>query len=200
MIGLAAALSLVTGKDYIRVPASFGSILTEATPFTPEQGVVVSAKKFTADESKYLLGHDLISRGVVPIQVDVQNNTPNEYSLCASSVDLPHVDPSKVAFQVSKSAIPRAVGWKVLSLFFWPLMVPSTIDGIRTYAHHRELKRDFHAKSLKEQGEVISPYSTYHRILFVPEESVKEAFVVTVIDLETLEQTAVKTELTQSTT
>jgi hypothetical protein len=168
-------------------------------PFTPEQGVVVTAKKLSSKESKFLLGHDLVSRGVVPIQVDVQNNTPYEYSLCASSVDLPHVDPSKVAFQVSKSAIPRAVGWKVLSFVFWPLAVPSAIDGIKTYAHHRSLKRDYHAKSLKEQGEVVSPYSTYHRILFVPEESVKESFAVTLIDLECFEQTVVETQLTKTT-
>ncbi len=197
MIGIAGALSLMTGMEQKRLIPLFGSIVPEVLPFNPEHGVVVTAKAFTSDESKFLLGHDLVSRGVVPVQVSVQNNTANEYSLCASSVDLPHIDPKKVAFTVSKSAIPRAVGWKILSFLFWPLMIPSTIDGIRTYTHHQHLKRDFHAKSLKERGEVLSPYSTFHRILFIPKESVEETFVVTVIDVETMEQTSIKTHLSK---
>lgn len=197
MIGVAGALSVMTGMEQKRLTASFGSIVPEVLPFTPEHEVVVTAKTFTPDESKFLLGHDLISRGVVPVQVNVQNNTANEYSLCASSVDMPHIDPSKVAFKVSKSAIPRAVGWKILSFLFWPLMIPSTIDGIRTYTYHRNLKKDFHAKSLKEKGEVVSPYSTFHRILFVPKDKVKEMFAVTVIDLETMEQRSVETHLSK---
>ncbi|MBS0651266.1 MAG: hypothetical protein JSR93_08890 [Verrucomicrobia bacterium] len=197
MIGIAGALSVMTGMDHKRFSSTFGSIVPEVMHFSPEHNVVVTAKTFTPDESKFLLGHDLISRGVVPVQVNVQNNTANEYSLCASSVDLPHIDPNKVAFKVSKSAIPRAIGWKILSFLFWPLMIPSTIDGIRTYTHHRNLKKDFNAKSLKEKGEVISPYSTFHRILFVPKDGLKETFAVTVIDIETMEQTSVETQLSK---
>lgn len=197
MIGIAGALSVMTGMEQKRFAASFGSIVPEVLPFTPEHEVVVTAKSFTPDESKFLLGHDLISRGVVPVQVNVQNNTANEYSLCASSVDLPHIDPKKVAFKITKSTIPRAVGWKILSFLFWPLMIPSTIDGIRTYTHHRNLKKDFHAKSLKEKGEIVSPYSTFHRILFVPKDKVKDTFAVTVIDLETLEQMPLEAHLSQ---
>lgn len=195
MIGIAGALSVMTGLEQKRLSSSFGAIVPEVMQFSPEHDVVVTAKTFTSDESKFLLGHDLLSRGVVPVQVNVQNNTANEYSLCASSVDLPHIDPNKVAFKVSKSAIPRAVGWKILSFLFWPLMIPSTIDGIRTYTHHRNLKKDFNAKSLKEKGEVVAPYSTFHRILFVPKDKLKETFAVTVIDIETMEQTSVETHL-----
>lgn len=195
LVSIAGALSMMTGMEQHRLTSTFGSIVAEATAFSPEHNIVVTAKTFTPEDSKFLLGHDLISRGVVPVQVNIQNNTPNSYSLCASSVDLPHIDPKKVAFKVSKSAIPRAIGWKILSFIFWPLMIPSTIDGLRVYAHHKHLKKDYHAKSLKENGEIVSPYSTFHRILFVPKESVKETFAVTVIDLDTLDPTSVETHL-----
>jgi len=198
MIGIAGALSVMTGMEQKRLTASFGAIVPEVMHFSPEYNVVVTAKTFTSDESKFLLGHDLISRGVVPVQVNVQNNTANEYSLCASSVDLPHIDPKKVAFKVSKSAIPRAIGWKILGFVFWPLMIPGTIDGIRTYAHYRDLCKDFNAKSLKEKGEVVAPYSTFHRVLFVPKNDVKDTFAVTVIDVETLEQKSVETHLQET--
>lgn len=195
MIGIAGMLSVMTGMEQKRLSNVFGTIVAEVTPFTPQHHVVVTAKTFTADESKFLLGDNLIHRGIIPVQVDVQNNTGNEYSLCASSVDLPHIDPKKVAFTVCKSAIPRAIFWRIASIFFWPLMIPATIDGSISYKHYRDLRKDLNAKSLKERGEVVSPYSTYHRILFVPKEGVKETFAVTVIDLATMEPTEITTRL-----
>jgi len=146
-----------------------------------------------SDESKQNFGHDLISRGVQPLQLSIQNNTSNEYSLCPSSVDLPRVEASKVAFKVTKSAIPRGIAYKVASLFFWPFMIPSTIDSIRVFSHHRSLKKDLMAKSMKE--EIVAPYSTFHRVLFVPREEFKETFKVTLIDLDTLKPTEFNTTI-----
>jgi hypothetical protein len=37
--------------------------------------------------------------------------------------------------------------------------------------------------------EVVAPYSTFHRVLFVPKEEFQENFKVTLIDLETLKPT-----------
>ncbi len=170
-------------------------IAAEATPFDPEYRVLVTSQALTSDTSKRFLSHNLIRRGVVPIQIDIQNNTANAYSVCASSVDLPHIDPKKIAAQVAKEAIPRLLGWRILGFLFWPLMIPGTIDSVYSYSHARGLKRDYHAKSLKEEGEVIAPYSTYHRILFVSQDEVVNQFDVTIIDIETLIPTTIQTEL-----
>ena len=40
------------------------------------------------------------------------------------------------------------------------------------------MKADFHAKSIKEEGEAIVPYSTVHRVLFVPKDQYTEAFTL----------------------
>lgn len=196
LIALAAAVSVMSGLERTHLSSySFGAIMPEVLPFTPEKDVVITAKMFSSKDSKFLLGHNLNKRNVVPIQVDVQNNTSNEYSLCASSVDLPHINPKKVAFKVFKSSIPRAIGWRIAGFFFWPLMIPGTIDGAISYSHYRNLRKDLEAKSLKEKGEVISPYTTFHRILYVPKNKVKNSFAVTIIDLETLEPKSMETKL-----
>jgi hypothetical protein len=153
--------------------------------------VIVAAKAMTVEESKQNFGHDLISRGVQPLQLSIQNNTSNEYSLCPSSVDLPRIEPSKIAFKVTKSAIPRGIAYKIASILFWPFMIPSTIDSIRTMSHHNSLKKDLIAKSMRK--EVVAPYSTFHRVLFVPKEEFQESFKVTLIDLETLKPTEFNT-------
>jgi hypothetical protein len=146
----------------------------------------VHASAMTPDESKRNFGHDLISRGVQPVQITVENNTSNEYSMCPSSVDLPRIEASKIAFKVTKATIPRSIAYKIASLFFWLLMIPGTIDSIRVYTHHKKLKKDILAKSMKE--EVVAPYSTFNRVLFVPKNEFTETFKVTLIDIETLEQ------------
>jgi hypothetical protein len=155
--------------------------------------VTVVAKAMSASESKQNFGHDLTSRGVQPLQLSIQNNTSNEYSLCPSSVDLPRIEASKVAFKVTKSAIPRGVAYKVASFFFWPFMIPSTIDTIRVLSNHKHLKKDLMAKSMRD--EVVAPYSTFHRVLFVPKDELKQTFKVTLIELESLKPTEFPTTI-----
>ena len=149
--------------------------------------VIVVAKAMTPEDSKKNFGHDLISRNVQPLHLTIQNNTSNEYSLCPSSVDLPRIEASKIAFKVTKSAIPRAIGYKIASFFFWPLIIPSTIDSIRVLSHHKKLKKDLIAKSMKE--EVVAPYSIFNRVLFVPKDKFQESFKVTLINIESLQAT-----------
>jgi len=158
--------------------------------------ITVAVKAMTSEESKQNFGHDLINRGVQPLQLSIQNNTSNEYSLCPSSVDLPRIEASKIAFKVTKSAIPRGIAYKIASLLFWPFIVPSTIDTIRTLSHHNSLRKDLIAKSIKK--EIVAPYSTFHRVLFVPKEEFQESFKVTLIDLETLKPTEFNTTVDPS--
>jgi hypothetical protein len=153
--------------------------------------VLVVAKALTPNESKKNFGHDLISRGVQPLQLTIQNNTSSEYSLCPSSVDLPRIEASKIAFKVTRSSIPRGIGYKVASLLFWPFAIPGTIDSIRVFSHHKKLKKDLMAKSMRE--EIVAPYSTFHRVLFVPTEEFQQTFKVTLIELETLTPTEFQT-------
>jgi len=156
-----------------------------------ESKVVVVAKAMTPDESKRNFGHDLVSRHVQPVQITIENNTSNEYSLCPSSVDLPRISASKVAFKVTKSTIPRAIGYKIASFFFWPFVIPSTIDSIRVMSHHQKIKKDMAAKSMKE--EVVASYSVFNRVLFVPKDKFQETFKVTLIDIESLQATEFQT-------
>lgn len=192
---LASIFLLTTGfSKYQNHPLK--SVTTDIMPSFSlnDAKVMVYAKAMTPADSKRSFGHDLISRGVQPVQITVENNTSDEYSMCASSVDLPHIKASKVAFKVTKSTIPRSIGYKIAGFLFWPFMIPGTIDSIRAMSHHQKLKRDIIAKSMKE--EVVAPYSTYNRVLFVPEKDYQETFKVTLIELETLKPTEFLTTVT----
>lgn len=146
-------------------------------------GLSVIAKTYTVQESQDYLDRDLISRGYQPIQVTIQNNTAKAYFLSQDGISLPSVPAQKIARQVIKSAIPRAVAYKVASILFWPFMIPSTIDTVRTFKSYQKLKKDLVAKSVKTQ-EKIAPYSTFHRVLFVPMDQVQETLTVTLSEID----------------
>jgi hypothetical protein len=154
--------------------------------FHSEEKIVdIQVKAMSAEESKQLLGHDLLSRGVQPLQITIQNNSPNEYALNLESVDLDYIDAKEVARKIKKEALPRSIGFKVLGFLFWPFMIPGTIDSIHTFHSYKLLKRDYLAKTMKD--EVVPVYSTLNRILFVPEADVKEKFTITLIGVKKFE-------------
>jgi hypothetical protein len=194
LLALAGIFLLTTGWDRYR-SNPLKPVAAELLPTFSIEHVQVNviAKAMSPDESKQNFGHDLISRGVQPLQLSIQNNTSDEYSLCPSSVDLPRIEPSKIAFKVTKAAIPRGIAYKIASFFFWPFMIPSTIDTIRFIAHHEHLKRDIMAKSMRD--EVVAPYSTFHRVLFVPKDEFKHTFKVTLIELDSLKPTEFETTI-----
>jgi hypothetical protein len=185
---------LTSGWEHYR-PHPLKSAVTQLLPTFSlnDQRVIVVAKAMTPTESKRNFGHDLISRGVQPLHLTIENNTSNEYSLCPSSVDLPRVEVNKIASKITRSSLPRGIAYKIASLFFWPLAIPSTIDGIRVLKHQQEIKRDLKAKSMRE--EVVAPYSTFNRVLFVPKDQVQNTFKVTLIDLESLKPTEFQTTI-----
>lgn len=192
LAALAGVFLLSTGFERYQINP-LKSVASDLLPsFSLEDSrVIVAAKAMTPEDSKRSFGHDLISRGVQPLHLTIQNNTSSEYSLCPSSVDLPRIEPSKIAFKITKSSIPRSIGYKIASFFFWPFMIPGTIDSIRVIAHHQKFKKDLIAKSMRD--EVVAPYSTFNRVLFVPEKEFQQNFKVTLIDIESLKPTEFQT-------
>ena len=170
-LGLLAFVFCV--ENYKRGPLKLHS--PEASPFErAEEGITVSYKTYTSKESRAYLNRDLVSRGYQPIQVTIQNNTSHVYSLSPRDVSLPLAKPATVAMSITKEAIPRAIVYKVAGFFFWPLMIPGTIDSIQTFRTHLNLEHDFAAKSIKREN--VPPYATIHRILFVPKKGYQEDF------------------------
>jgi hypothetical protein len=136
----------------------------------------------SSDECKKLLGHNLPGKGVQPLHFTIQNNSPSEYSISPELIDLAHIDPEKVAQKIRKLALPRSIAFKILGFFFWPFIIPGTIDTIHTFHTYKLLKKDYRAKAIKE--EVVPVYSIVNRILFVPEKEFKDEFTVTLIENE----------------
>lgn len=146
-------------------------------PFQRE-GVAIEVKAYSPNESREFLSKNLLSEGFAPVQVTVQNHSKKTYYLFRESVEVEHLEASSVTSHYTRSAIPRSIAFKVAAFFFWPFVIPSVLDSAYSFHSHYKMKSDFHAKSLKEEGEVILPYSSVHRVLFFSSNKVPDEFTL----------------------
>ncbi len=153
--------------------------------FLQQERVILSVKALNAEESKEYLQGDMLAWGYQPVQVTIENNSPDPYFLSPDSVELPLIQSEKVAKEILKKSIPRAIGFKVASLFFWPLMFPSAVDSLMTLKSYNSLKKSLSSKLIKE--EMIAPYSVINRLFFVKVENYQDSFVIKIQNQETLE-------------
>jgi hypothetical protein len=180
VVGLIASLLVFDTCKNWRSVAPAEIVAEEAS--LEKGGVLISSKAYSSDESKTFLGTDMVDKGYQPVEISIQNNTSKTYKLEADKVTLPTASASKMTWNVTKGTIPRSIGYKVASFFFWPFMIPGTIDSFRTLKSHKNLKADLSAKILKD--ETIIPYSTVKRVLFVPKEEFKPDYQVILFEVE----------------
>lgn len=189
LIWAAGAISLLLLTSSMRqTPVATGAVQPQNTslPFEVSQrGVQIEAKLYTETDSKNYLNYNLLRMGYTPIEITVRNHTANAYAISAASVPLACASSSDVAWSMTKKKLPGSVGLKIASFFFWPLMIPSTVEGIHTYKTHRSFTKDLEAKALKEKDEIIPPYATVTRILYVKKESFQETFSVALQEVDT---------------
>jgi hypothetical protein len=177
---LGLGMILTSWDSYRRGPIA--SISSNTHVFARDaKGVKVFAKQYTRSESKAFLDRNLIGYGYQPIQVTVENNTAESYVLSRDGISLPSASGKKVAMSISKKAFPRSIALKIASFFFMPMMIPSTLDGIYTLKNHMQMRKDYSAKGVKDEDEKIAPYSTFHRVVFVPNKEMRETLTVTLL-------------------
>ena len=153
--------------------------------FLQEERISLSVKALTKNEARKYLNGDILGWGYQPIQLTIKNQSPDPYLITPDSIGLSLVDSKKVANEIVKSSIPRAIGFKIASLVFWPFSIPSMVDSLVTLKIHRALKKGLDSKSVKP--EIILPYSSLNRVFFVHIDEYKESFSVTLQNQETLE-------------
>lgn len=112
-----------------------------------DQPLEISAKVYSSEESREILRTDLVTEGFVPVEVTIQNPTDHAYAISAASTAMNSAKPKEIAWKLTKKAIPRGVGLKILSLLFWPftVMAPASPSG-------RVAKHSFFANGLKNSS------------------------------------------------
>lgn len=149
-----------------------------------EDQVYIEAKALNFEETGDYAHRDLMKRGYQPILLQIDNTSPFSYELRRDLADIHTAGAKRVVREIGKSAIPRKVAFQVLGFLFWPLSIPGTIDSVRTWNQEYKLNVELSAKTLKPEGEIIPPYSSLSRLLFVRKDLIKESFQLSLFNLE----------------
>ena len=145
--------------------------------------VLIAARTFDEEDCKQYLDRDVISKGYLPIQITIENNSDHSYLFSLDRVSISCVPPEDVAQQVHTSTVGRAGGYGAASLFFWPFVIPAVVDGALSVQANQALDLDFASKGAKDQ--VIKAHAHVNMVLFVPEFDFEDLFNITLIDLQT---------------
>lgn len=175
-----AALSWDIGSRLQPLPPVSGHVLSKDNGAQ----VYIEAKTLSHDETADYVHRDLLSRGYQPVLLQIDNTSPFSYEIKRDYVGIPTESAKKIVSEIGKSSIPRMVAYKVLGFLFWPLAIPGTIDTVRTWNKEFELTRELEAKTIKPKGEIIPPYASISRVLYIPKNELKETFQVALTNIE----------------
>lgn len=143
----------------------------------------LSTRILTSDESQTILNHDIIAKGYTPVEVTIANSGSHTYEISRASTSLPCAKAEEIAWKHTKGAIPRGIGLKILSFFFWPFMIPSAIDSIHGLKSHRSIVKILSAKGFKDDAEIVPPYSLVKRVLYIPTDKFQSTFTFALEDV-----------------
>jgi len=180
LYGIAGSLILTSAAwKPAPIPTNFKENFT-----LEDKKLSVSARVYSGQESKQVLNVNLIDKGYVPVEVTIQNQGDHAYAISLASTALRSERPKDVAWKYHKASVIRGVGWRIVSFFFWPMMIPSTIDSVVSFKKNRSLVKSLTAKGFKEVDEKVLPYSLVKRLLYIPQEAFYSTFSVSMEDLD----------------
>ena len=184
LITTSALLSLASCASYQAAPLtnlSSSMIMTE-TRSSNREDVTIIAKAFNRADCKRYLDRDVISKGYRPVQLYIENNSPNNYHFSLNRITLPLARAEEVAEKVHTSTAGRAAGYGAAAVFTCGLFaIPAVIDGVKSANANESLDNDFSSKSARDQ--TLYPHSHANMVLFVPTSGYTSNFDVTLMDL-----------------
>lgn len=158
---------------------------------TNEQSLSFTYKVFDVADCKKYLDRNTIVKGYQPIQITFMNNTDRYIKISPESFTLTCYYPQDVSVTVHTNTTKRVLGYGIAGLVFWPLLIPAVVDGIGSEKANQKLDIDFTHKSLQRQ--VVKPYSSINRLIFVSCEDYNQNFSLKVEDQKTNESFTLST-------
>ncbi len=150
-----------------------------SSPFLDDKAVDLAYRVFDKADCKKYLDRDVIKKGYQPIHITITNSSDRIIRFSRKNINLPTVDVSAIAEKVHTNTVGRAVGFGVSALFFWPLAIAAIVDGCGSAKANEKLNADFDKKALCDQ--TIEPFETINGLIFVPVESFKSNFKITLV-------------------
>lgn len=134
-----------------------------------QDDIALTAKALSSAESKKHFGTDLISQGYIPIQIRIENRTPDDYILRPSYLDLIIADPLKISKLLHWDTSTFVMTTGCLSLlFWWPATIWVGQTGYDMYKINKSTNETVYQTSLNDTQSVeIEAYDILNKFIFV---------------------------------
>ncbi len=164
---LVTGIILSTGCGYHR-PQAVLTPPTEGQEKTIEK-VLVRIKPLRDFECSYYFDNRLVSRGIQPIQMSIQNDSEKYYVLNGQDISLPLLGKRDAGAVLYKNIVGRSVIWLLGTAIFWKLFLPVLlVDTLFCLQANKEISNDISSMCINpKQKLVIAPRSKIHKVLFV---------------------------------
>lgn len=177
---LLAGIVLLAGCGYHRPQA----VLTPPTEGQEQtiKDVLVRLKPLRDFECSYYFDNRLVSRGIQPIQLYIQNDSDRYYVLDGKEIALDLMGKRDVGAVLYKNVIGRSIVWLTGTIaFLWKLFLPILlVDALFCMQANKEISNDIGSICINpKQKLVIAPRSRTHKVLFVPVDSYHHHATVT---------------------
>ncbi len=137
------------------------------------KNVLVRLKPLRDFECSYYFDNRLVSRGIQPIQLYIQNDSDSYYVLDAKDISLDIMGKRDAGSVLYKNMVGRSIVWLAGIAFVWQLFLPILlVDTLFCMQANKEITNDITSICINpKQKLVIAPRSRTHKVLFVPVDS-----------------------------
>jgi len=175
-LSLLAVIPLLLASCASYSSDSLASLSAQITGQSQKGGLAWAAKEYTEADCKTYLGRNVILSGYQPVQLYIKNDSDTTYRFSPDAMSIQTVNYREVAVEAHTNTFTRV-------LLYAPLILPAIFEGIGSSKANAKLDSDYADKSAKT--ELIAPYGTLNKILFVPEYSYQDHFTVTLLNVQT---------------
>lgn len=150
--------------------------------------VMVRVKPLRDFECSYYFDNRLVSRGIQPIQLFVENDSDSYYVLDAEDISFELLGKKDVGAVLYKNIFGRSLVWLVGTVaVFWKVFLPIFIvDTLLCLQANKEMSNDISSLSVNPKEKiVIAPHSRIHKVLFVSADSYYHHLALSLTEQET---------------
>lgn len=132
--------------------------------------VSVRVKPLRDFECAHYFDNRMVSKGVQPIQIYIQNNTNTFYVLDGENVSLSLLGRRRVGAVLYKNIIARSMVWLIGTVtILWQVFLPILVaDAAFSMQANKNIKSDIESIAMRPKDKVvIAPGARVHKIMFV---------------------------------
>lgn len=146
-----------------------------------QKDISIRIKPLRDFECTHYFDSRLVTKGVQPIQVYIQNDSKKVLVLDATKLSAPLLGKHGIGAKMYKNIVARTIVWALgVSVLWWAFAPLLILDPLFCIQANQEAHKDIESICVQPKDQiVIRPQSRLHKILFIPSEKYHQHLSIT---------------------